>query len=437
MIKLRISIIFFLDTFIFFGSLVLILLIRYDQGLFNFFFAKHLPFFIVLFFLCSCIFYLADLYQLEVFKKKSILLVNLFWALAVLLLVSVVFLYFFGGFFQITPKTNLLIFLMVFFILDYLGRIFLNKVFFVKHRIPVVFVGESSAVLSLIKDLQCFPQLGYEVVSLVKKNEMNFENLKLLFRKKTKTDMIVVLLSFENKEKFSKLIYFLSSRAKVIDFIDFYETIYKKEPLDLLNNAWFVNNLSRHYFLDIFKRAFDVFLSLVLLLLFSPLILICVFLVKISSPGSFLFRQKVWGKNNKVFILHKLRTMEEGKEYPLWTIPGDKRVTRLGIILRFSHLDELPQLYNILKGDLSFVGPRPERAELAKIFEEKLPFYNIRRMIKPGLTGWAQINYGPSSSTEEAFEKLKYDFYYLKNRSFLLDLLIILKTVKLLFISPK
>ena len=119
---------------------------------------------------------------------------------------------------------------------------------------------------------------------------------------------------------------------------------------------------------------------------------------------------------------------------PLWTIKNDKRLTFIGKILRHTHLDEFPQLYNIIKGDISFIGPRAERSELVEQFQ-KLPYYEMRHIIKPGLTGWAQVNYKPSASLEEAFEKLQYDIYYIKNRSLFLDFLIILKTIRYFFAS--
>ncbi|MCL5004808.1 MAG: sugar transferase [Patescibacteria group bacterium] len=142
------------------------------------------------------------------------------------------------------------------------------------------------------------------------------------------------------------------------------------------------------------------------------------------------------GKNDFPFTLYKFRTMKIGVNGPLATEKNDKRVFFVGKILRFTHLDELPQLWNILKGDISFIGPRPESSDLVEIYK-KLPYYEIRHIIKPGLTGWAQVNYKASASPEEAHEKLRYDIYYIKNRSLVLDFLILLKTIKYIFVSHK
>jgi lipopolysaccharide/colanic/teichoic acid biosynthesis glycosyltransferase len=120
-----------------------------------------------------------------------------------------------------------------------------------------------------------------------------------------------------------------------------------------------------------------------------------------------------------------------------WSKDGDERVTMFGKFLRYTHLDELPQLINIVRGELSFVGPRPERPEFVKILKEKIPYYEIRHLVKPGITGWAQINYRYGASVEDAYEKIQYDIYYIKNRSIMLDLAIILKTIKSFFVNPK
>src|SRR4030042_2239530 len=275
MIRQRTTLIFILDALIFFGALALTLLIRYGYNLFEWSFFKHLPIFIILFILWVGVVYLTDLYQLRVFKRKITLLGNLFLALSISLLVSVILFYLFGDFFQITPKINLLLFSIIFLVFDYLGRLSLNKIFFIKQRIPILFLGESPTTLYLINDLKSNPQLGYDVVSLIKENEISLENLKPLFYKKAKIETIVVSSSFKNKEEFVGWIYSLPNHIKIIDFMDFYEMIYQKEPLELLNDTWFIENLSHHSSSDTFKRIFDLFLSFISLIIFLPLILIC------------------------------------------------------------------------------------------------------------------------------------------------------------------
>lgn len=181
------------------------------------------------------------------------------------------------------------------------------------------------------------------------------------------------------------------------------------------------------------KRIFDFTLAFILFIVFLPLFIIILIFIKTSSGGPIIYRQKRIGKNNRPFILYKFRTMKQSETGSLWTDENDERITLESKMLRDTHLDELPQLINILKGDISFVGPRPERLELVQLYKQ-LPHYELRHTIKPGLTGWAQLNYKASSSLEEAGEKLKYDIYYINNRSFILDLIILLKTIKHLYI---
>lgn len=437
MIKLRKSLLFILDITILWISLVLTLFIRYGNGDFKMAFSNHMLVFIAIFIIWLSVFEFAGLYQLKIFKGVGTLLSKLILASFISFLISIIFLYIFDPLSRVTPKINLLFFSIIFLILNYLGRIVLNQLSFSKQKVRVLFLGEPPLIAELISDLKSTPQFGYEAIGIIKEENMSKEKLNPFLLKKM-AEMIVISPAFKQKTELAKLIYyFLPLNIEVVDFRDFYEIIYQKEPLEILDETWFIEKLRFRPLYDTFKRVFDFSLALLSSICFSPIFLLCMFLVKISSQGPIFFKQKVLGKNNKIFTLYKLRTMKNGADYPLWTVPGDKRITKVGNFLRNSHLDELPQLYNIMKGEISFAGPRPERVELAEIFEKRLPYYNYRNAIKPGFTGWAQINYKPSASVEEAAEKLKYDFYYLKNRSFLLDLLIIFKNIKLFIVSPQ
>ena len=229
----------------------------------------------------------------------------------------------------------------------------------------------------------------------------------------------------------------LPKKIAVIDLITFYETIFQKLPLKELDESWFIEKITTYRnFYDAAKRTIDFCLALFLNIIFLPLILAIALLIKSTSKGLAIYKQTRTGVNNKPFILFKFRTMKINEPGPLWTDKNDKRLTWIGKILRYTHLDEIPQLYNILKGEMSLIGPRAERKELTELYGQ-IPYYEIRHIIKPGLTGWAQVNYKPSASVEEAAEKLQYDIYYIKNRSLILDFLILLKTIKYLFVSFK
>jgi exopolysaccharide biosynthesis polyprenyl glycosylphosphotransferase len=185
---------------------------------------------------------------------------------------------------------------------------------------------------------------------------------------------------------------------------------------------------------DIAKRAMDITFSLTLLIATLPLLIILSILIKLDSRGPVFYRQARVGLRGQVFSIYKFRSMvvdAESKSGAKWAQAGDPRVTRIGRFIRRTRIDEIPQVLNVLKGEMSFVGPRPERPEFVKELAKEIRFYNERHRTKPGLTGWAQINYPYGASVKDANEKLKYDLYYLKNRSILLDIFIMLQTLRI------
>jgi exopolysaccharide biosynthesis polyprenyl glycosylphosphotransferase len=182
------------------------------------------------------------------------------------------------------------------------------------------------------------------------------------------------------------------------------------------------------------KRAIDISAALVGIVLSLPVFLIVPPLIKLTSRGSVFFSQKRVGAFGKPFVIIKFRTMEDDAEQAtgaVWAEENDARVTRIGALLRKYRIDEIPQFLNILAGHMSFIGPRPERPEFVSHLENEIKFYGLRHSVKPGLTGWAQVNYKYGASTEDTMEKLQYDLYYLKNLSIFLDLLILIKTIKI------
>ena len=230
----------------------------------------------------------------------------------------------------------------------------------------------------------------------------------------------------------------LASGIQVLDLSSFYELVFRKIPLRETDEAWFLeNHIGQGKFYDDLKRGMEVISAVFLSIVLSPLLIVIAILVRITSRGPSIYRQARIGEQEKPFTLFKFRTMKADAERggAQWAQPNDARSTPIGRFLRYAHLDELPQLANILKGDLSFVGPRPERPEFVTLLEEKVPHYKIRHLVRPGITGWAQINYRYGASVEDAEEKLQYDIYYLKNRSLILDVAIILKTIKSFFVQ--
>ena len=186
------------------------------------------------------------------------------------------------------------------------------------------------------------------------------------------------------------------------------------------------------------KRTYDIILSSTGLIIASPLFLITSILIKLESKGPMFFKQERVGRNGKPFNIYKFRSMLEDAEKktgPIMSFKGDCRVTRLGKILRKTRLDELPQLWNVLNGTMSFVGPRPERPVFVEKFKKHIPFYSQRFSLRPGVTGWAQIRCPYASNIEQSLDKLRYELYYLKNFSLLFDLSIILRTIKVVLFA--
>ena len=421
------------DVLILYGSLLLTLIFRYGPNYFGESFYAHLKPFSIIFVIWLVIFYLADLYKEKRLRISPATIQVFILAIIISVTSSVILFYLFPSFFKMTPKTNLAIFALVFGILNIGWRIILVKIYISGGwRNRLLLIGDSPIIDELINYLKNNPQIGYDVAAQKSENDIS------QIIAKNKINIIVIQTYLKKDRKIIKIFYqLLPSKIAIVDLITFYETIFQKLPLKELDESWFIDKITtRRHLYDAIKRLIDICLSLFLIIIFLPLILIIAILTKLSSrQGPVIYKQERIGVNNKPFTLYKFGTMQVD-EGPLWTTENDKRLTWFGKILRYSHLDEIPQLYNILKGDISFIGPRAERRELVELYKQ-LPYYEIRHIIKPGLTGWAQLNYKPSASLEEAREKLQYDIYYIKNRSLVLDLLILLRTVRYLFISPR
>jgi exopolysaccharide biosynthesis polyprenyl glycosylphosphotransferase len=189
---------------------------------------------------------------------------------------------------------------------------------------------------------------------------------------------------------------------------------------------------------EFWQNACSLVVTAILLVVFAPVMLAVALLLKLTSPGPVLFSQKRVGLNNKVFSLYKFRSMyrdAEAKTGPVCATKGDPRITPVGKWLRKLRLDELPQLFNVLRGETLLVGPRPERPEFVRGFEKEIPFYCYRHSVKPGITGWAQINYKYGETLEDTIVKLEYDLYYIKHHGLSLDILIVLRTLKVMLFS--
>ncbi|MNS36121.1 UDP-N-acetylgalactosamine-undecaprenyl-phosphate N-acetylgalactosaminephosphotransferase [compost metagenome] len=310
----------------------------------------------------------------------------------------------------------------------------------------VLIVGAGQAGAHVAKEITRHPNLGYEIIGFIddaseKKQAQisghpvlgNGEQL-LAFVQTQKIDAIILAITHTVQDGMLKSLGdCVESGCKIINASALTEQLSERVPVHHITHAWFINQLDesrrRHYGLA--KRALDISLAFIGLTVTGILFPIIALLIKLDSPGPVLYSQIRVGRKGRTFRIYKFRTMVQDAEAQgaVWAKKNDSRVTKLGDMLRKTRLDELPQLYNVLLGDMSMVGPRPERPEFVQTLAQNIPFFNRRHMVLPGLTGWAQVNYPYGASVEDALEKLQYDLYYIKNRSMFLDIEIILKTV--------
>jgi sugar transferase (PEP-CTERM system associated) len=227
--------------------------------------------------------------------------------------------------------------------------------------------------------------------------------------------------------------------VKVEEATSWLEKISGKIEVENLYPSWMVfgQGFRRSSVFVMVRRLISIMISLLGLILAAPLIPLIILAIRLDSPGSIFYSQTRVGKAGQVFKVYKFRTMREDAEAangPQWARNNDPRVTRVGKFLRSSRLDEIPQLWCVLKGDMAFVGPRPERPEFIEGLSKEIPYYGVRHMVRPGLTGWAQVKYKYGSTIKDAREKLQYDLYYIKNASIGLDLLIMFLTIKIVLL---
>ena len=223
--------------------------------------------------------------------------------------------------------------------------------------------------------------------------------------------------------------------VRVLELSSFFERENGHLELDSMNPSWMILSEGFHQGMlrDTAKRLFDLVVSAAILAVSLPVMMLAALLIKLESPGPVLYRQERVGQGGRAFVILKFRSMcvnaeKDGK--PLWARQNDSRVTRTGRFIRRTRIDELPQIFNVFFGDMSFVGPRPERPYFVQDLTQKIPYYGVRHTVKPGITGWAQVRYPYGASDEDATHKLQYDLYYVKNHSLFLDLMILFQTVQ-------
>jgi exopolysaccharide biosynthesis polyprenyl glycosylphosphotransferase len=430
-VTLKKFILLFGDLTVLYLVLFLTLTLRYKQLPQRQLFFDHLQPFTIIFLGWLVIFYIANLYDLRGAVNNSQFWRRTLTAITFAGLFATLTFYILSE--DIAPKTNLAIYMGLFLVAFPVWRQLFN--WSIASRLPRLhlgFIGLAPEVSELKRDLTEKKYLGYKVVFELAENDAQLLNLKTLVTSLNVNTIIISTNLHESVALRNTLFDCLPLGVNFINLPNFYESLTGRVPINVINQTWFLENLnegSTQRF-ETIKRQFDLILSIISLIISSPFWLLLPLLIKIDNPGSALFTQIRLGKNGKPFTMLKFRTMRQTDNNFSLTVNGDKRITRLGRFLRKTRLDEIPQLINILKGEMSFVGPRPERPEFIMELERAIPFYRERLLVKPGVTGWDQVS-GEyhSASTEDTLKKLQYDLFYIKNRSIYLDLSILLKTI--------
>jgi sugar transferase (PEP-CTERM system associated) len=398
---------------------------------------------------CQVCLHYADLYDLHAIGDMRDLLVRLFQALGAtsLILAGV---YFWFPDWIIGRGVFLIASVLVISLVVAWRVAFAWLTQHVGPRERLLLVGTSRAAIELARELfERRQELGVEIVGFIDPDPTRVgapvinpgvigavDDIPLLVSKLNVDRVVVSLADARGRLPMERLLDIRLQNGVTFDHLaSVYEEYTGKIALENLRPSWliFSEGFGKTRPLLAAKRTLDLLMALVGLIVAAPLMLLVALIVRLGSHGPVFYHQERVGLGGHVFTVHKFRTMQQDAEArtgPMWSQKNDARVTPVGRFLRRTRLDELPQLWNVLRGEMSFVGPRPERPKFVEQLTAEIPFYGQRHVVKPGLTGWAQVRYTYGASVEDAIEKLQYDLYYIKNLSIALDLVIIIDTIK-------
>ena len=414
--------------------------LNYDGGFAN------IALITVVFVLCM---YYGDLYDSLILTNRREVIIRLIQVSGVGTLVMAVL-------YSAYPKTrlgakNFALGLVLVLLLVWFWRELFLWMFRSKHLLErAVLLGDGPLAKKLAEEIISRPDLGLQLMGYVSASAVQAradlphlgtpDHLSDVVRTRGIRHVLVAMSDQRGKLPMDELLAIKSQYARVQDGAEIYEKLTGKLPLESLRLSWllFSSGLHTSRWVTMWKTAFSFIISASLLLLCLPVMLLVALAIHLDSPGPAVFRQKRIGKGGKIFTLYKFRSMYHAIDECKINPPAeedDPRITRLGRFLRKSRLDELPQLYNILRGDMHFVGPRPFVPDQEQDLVKAIPLYNQRWNVKPGATGWAQINRGYCVTIADNTEKLAYDLFYIKNMSLSLDLLIMFKTLKILVLG--
>lgn len=429
----RASIILFGDLISFVLSFILLITFRLDivsdpNVVYN-----HILPFSILFISWVLVFYMLGLYDLSSIKPTIPHLNR--WMTAIITCAIVgIFLFYFVPVFGISPKVNLFIQIIGFSIFSFIQRRIIYSLFSKSITTPLIFVGSSLDQKELEKAILDNPQIGLKIIG----NVSNINEIKI-----NKKEKLIVILDNSVKIEDKDILNFYKNNVEVLDTACAYERYLKKIPVHYINLSFIIEEvkLKEETSYKFGKFITEKLFAILILIITSPILLISIIFKYLEDKGPIFIKQKRVGLNGKIFDIYKIRSMtatSEGgmseKDGPVWsTGHDDPRITKVGNILRKLHIDEIPQMINILKGDLALIGPRPERPEFVDILSKEIPYYSFRHIVKPGFTGWAQVKYYYAHNVLEQKEKFEFDLYYIKNKNIFMDFGIFLRTVQIIF----
>lgn len=437
------------DVLLMYVSLILALILRHGSSLSVDYVLLHLLHFVPIFAIWLVTFYVLGLYRLDRTFDTNNYLKLFIVAFVTAGLLSVVYFYIKPEL-TIAPKLLLLIFAAVYSILLWFWRYLYQKSWMQtpKNRAGVGFVGFSKEVGDIIHELNEHKLLGYDArfvlttsphqAATVTREDgvVLIQEIGRIRQIVEDSDVSVIVIATRRMELspdlLRELYSLLSLRVRFMRLPDFYEMIFRRVPINAINESWFLENIDLQAVVpyETIKSIVDRVLALVLFLVSIPFFPFIALGIKLESKGPIFFKQKRVGRNGVPFTMIKYRTMrEDGNDFSP-TQKDDGRITKFGAFLRAMRIDEIPQVINILRGEMSFIGPRPERPELAAELAKAIPYYQQRHLLKPGVTGWDQVcgeYHSPSIADTQI--KLQYDLYYLKHISFTLDVSIVSKTI--------
>jgi exopolysaccharide biosynthesis polyprenyl glycosylphosphotransferase len=374
-----------------------------------------------------------------------VVFLKFFTALATAWLFSSAFYYYLSGY-RFAPRA-LLYSTIIIFVLSYFYKIFLYF-FTTKSLTNIMIIGTGKEARFLSEEIGKYDKI-YSFKGFIDYEKSNYEDLdpKKIHRnidkiedvvKKNNVDLIVLTDELKEDDELLKNVVDMKLLGYNVTYLaNFYETLTGKVPIKYINNNWFINSdfyaiYNKSYL--VIKRVQDILFSLIGLLLSSPILILVSIIIKIEDGGSIFFLQNRVGFGGKIFKIIKFRTMKVGSEKGnKYTQKNDTRITKIGEFLRKTRIDEIPQFINVLKGEMSVIGPRAEWDELVDEYKKEINYYHIRSLVRPGITGWAQVEYRYGANLNDTFEKLQYDLFYIKHQSLILDLSIIFKTIKVVF----